>query len=115
MSDLRSITSPPGFRAAAGPGGIKASGKSDLALIAAQAPCPAAAVFTTNAIPSPSVLLGRGHIRGRKLQAIVCNSGNANASTGKRGLDDAFTMCAAVAKRLGCKPTQVLACSTGII
>lgn len=115
MPDLRSITAPQGFRAAGITCGIKASGRPDLALIAADDLCPAAAVFTTNAIPSEPVILGREHMRGGKLRAIVINSGNANASTGKRGLDDAFTMCAAVAQRLGCKPTQVLACSTGII
>ena len=115
MADIRSITAPLGFRAAGGTCGIKASGKPDLALIATDAPCPAAAVFTTNAIPSPSVLVGRKHLRGGRLQAIVCNSGNANASTGARGVEDAVAMCAAAAGHLGCRPTQVLACSTGII
>src|SRR5688500_17865834 len=108
MSDLRSITAPQGFRAAGGTCGIKASGRPDLAIIAADEPCAAAAVFTTSAIPSEPVILGRKHMKGGKLQAVVINSGNANASTGKRGLDDALTMCAAVADKLECKPTQVL-------
>ncbi|MBI1368416.1 MAG: bifunctional glutamate N-acetyltransferase/amino-acid acetyltransferase ArgJ [Planctomycetes bacterium] len=111
----RSITAPHGFRAAAGPFGIKASGKSDLCLIVADAPCAAAAMFTQNKIPSEPVQLGRKHMKGGSLQAIVINSGCANASTGKPGLEDALTMCTAVAKHVGCKPQQVLACSTGII
>jgi glutamate N-acetyltransferase / amino-acid N-acetyltransferase len=115
MADLRSITAPAGFRAAGGTCGIKASGRPDLALIAADRPCPAAAVFTTSAIPSPSVIVGRKHLKAGSLQAIVCNSGNANASTGVRGVKDAAAMCGAVAQHLRCKPTQVLACSTGII
>lgn len=111
----RSITAPLGFRAAGGTCGIKASGKPDLAMIAADAPCPAAAVFTTNAIPSEPVLVGRKHMRGGSLQAIIVNSGNANASTGQRGLDDALAMCAVTAEALGCRPAHVLACSTGVI
>ncbi len=109
------MTAPKGFRAAGGFCGIKASHKFDLALIASEVLCNAAAVFTTNAIPSEPVLLGRKHIAGGKLKGLVVNSGNANASTGEQGLKNAMAMCRALADLLGCKPTQVLACSTGII
>ena len=110
-----SVTAPLGFRAAGGVFGMKTSGKPDLALIAADAPCKAAAVFTQNAIPSEPVQLGREHMKRGRCRAIVCNAGVANASTGRRGLDDARTMCETVAARLGCEPEQVLACSTGVI
>lgn len=115
QASTRSITAPKGFRAAGGAIGIKASGKPDLAIIVADDPCTAAAVFTRNKICSEPVKLGREHMRNGTLRAIVCNSGNANASMGQRGLDDAKAMCVAVAQFVGCEPMDVLACSTGKI
>ncbi len=112
---LRSVTAPRGFTAAGGTFGIKVSGRPDMALIAADHPCRVAAVFTTNRIPSEPVRVGRRHVAGGRCRAIVCNSGNANASTGQQGMADARAMCAAVAHRLKCKTTEVLACSTGVI
>lgn len=114
-TDLSSITLPKGFLAAGGTFGIKASGKPDLALIASEVDCTLAAVFTTNRIASEPVILGRRHVAGGICRAIVCNSGNANAATGAEGLANALAMCKAVARHLKCKPTQVLAGSTGII
>jgi len=111
----RSITAPQGFRAAGLSCGIKVSRKNDLAMIVADAPCKAAAVFTQNAVPSEPVQLGRKHMKSGKCQAIICNSGCANASTGKQGLDNALAMCRMVAEVVGCEPEQVLACSTGVI
>lgn len=110
-----SVTAPRGFIAAGATAGIKASGKSDLAIIAAESPCRAAAVFTTNTIPSEPVRVGREHVANGKLRAIVCNSGNANASTGARGMRDARAMCQALADELNCPSDQILACSTGVI
>lgn len=115
MPDLTSITAPLGFAAAGGTFGIKKSGRPDLALIAADVPCRVAAVFTTNRVPSEPVIVGRRHVAAGSARAIVCNSGNANASTGRRGMADALAMCKRVARHLGCDPAQVLACSTGII
>ena len=115
QASTRSVTAPKGFRAAGGAIGIKVSGKPDLALIVADEPCTAAAVFTQNKICSEPVKLGRQHMTSGTLRAIVCNSGNANASMGQRGLNDAKVMCAAVADLVGCEPTEVLACSTGKI
>ncbi|QNN24539.1 bifunctional glutamate N-acetyltransferase/amino-acid acetyltransferase ArgJ [Planctomycetales bacterium ZRK34] len=111
----RSITVPQGFKAAGTTCGIKVSRKNDLALIVADQPAVAAAVFTQNAVPSEPVQLGRKHMKSGKLRAIVCNSGCANASTGKQGLENALAMCTQVAELIGCKPTEVLACSTGVI
>jgi len=109
------VTSPRGFRAAGTTCGIKASGKPDLALIVADKPCAAAAVYTTNQMPSAPVIVGRRHLKSGTAQAILCNSGNANASTGEQGERDAIEMCNLVAKAIGCKPAHVLPSSTGII
>ncbi len=111
----RSLTAPRGFRAAAATAGIKASGKPDLALIAADRPCTAAGVFTTNRVLGAPVILGKRHLRGGRARAILCNSGNSNVATGPQGLADAHTLCAAAAQALGCKPRDVLPASTGII
>jgi glutamate N-acetyltransferase/amino-acid N-acetyltransferase len=113
--DLTGVTAPLGFRAAGGRFGIKASGNPDLALIACDVPCRVAAVFTLNTVPSEPVLVNKKHVAGGLARAIVCNSGNANAATGKRGHADAIAMCRAVAKHLRCDPHQIIVNSTGII
>jgi glutamate N-acetyltransferase / amino-acid N-acetyltransferase len=111
------ITWPRGFRAAGGTCGLKASGAPDLTLIVADGPCTAAGVFTTNALTSAPVNVGQRHLRatGGRVRAVICNSGNANASTGRAGEANALLMCALVAQRLGCSPAEVLPTSTGII
>ncbi|MFT3789095.1 MAG: bifunctional glutamate N-acetyltransferase/amino-acid acetyltransferase ArgJ [Tepidisphaeraceae bacterium] len=114
MADLH-ILSPQGFKAAGVTAGIKASGKPDVALLAADASVTAAALFTTNKVFAAPVAVGREHVRSGKLRAIIVNSGNANACTGKQGLKDAKQMCAETAKLLGAKPADVLPSSTGII
>jgi len=111
----KGITTPRGFRAAAVTCGIKESGKADLAVIVADVPCTAAGVFTTSRTPSAPVRVGRSHLRGGRARAIVCNSGNANASTGRQGERDARQMCQLLAERIGCPARQVLPTSTGII
>lgn len=117
MTDKDSIcvTYPRGFKAAAGTCGIKPSGKPDLALIVADQPCAAAAVFTKNQFPGAPVIVSREHVAGGSIQAIVCNSGVSNVATGDQGIADAKAMCAAVAKHLCCKTEQVLPNSTGVI
>ena len=105
----------PGFRFAGVACGIKESGRKDLALIVSEAPAAAAAIFTKNRIKSPSVTAGMQHVRGGLLQAVVVNSGNANACTGPRGLRDSEAMCAETARRLGIDAGRVLPSSTGII
>ncbi len=109
------LLSPKGFRAAGVRAGIKASGKPDVALLVADRPVPAAAVFTTNQVCAAPVEIGRDHIRSGKLHAIVVNSGNANACTGKQGLRDARNMCDITAKLLHADPTHILPSSTGVI
>ena len=112
---LRSITVPRGFAAAATTCGIKPSGAADLAVIAADAPCAAAGVFTKNRCPGEPVKVAKRHLRFGRTRAIVCNSGHANVATGRRGYNDALAMCSQVADALQCDRRQVLPCSTGVI
>ena len=115
------ITAPAGFRAAGVACGIKraANGTAplDLALVAADRPVTAAAVFTTNKAVAAPIVVSREHLersRGRA-RAIVVNSGCANACTGEPGLDVARTMAGAAASAIGCAPEEVLVASTGVI
>lgn len=105
----------PGFRFAGVACGIKESGRKDMALIVSEQPASAAAVFTKNRIKSPSVLVGMRHVSQGTLQAVVVNSGNANACTGPNGLRDAEAICGEVARSLGVNRSWVLPSSTGII
>jgi len=114
MAD-RTLTSPKGFRTSAVKAGIKSSGNWDLGLLAAQNPCSAAAVFTTNKVVAAPIVVTREHIADGGAQAIFVNAGNANACTADRGLRDARTICRLVARHLQIKPADVLVCSTGII
>jgi len=105
----------PGFRFAGIACGIKQSKRKDLALIVSDRPAAAAALFTKNRVKAAPVLVGMRHIRNGILQAIVVNSGNANACTGAQGRRNAETMCQQVAVALKMDPTLVLPSSTGII
>lgn len=105
----------PGFRFAGVACGIKESGRKDLALIVSDGPAAAAALFTRNRIKSPSVLSGRKRVARGVLQAVVVNSGNANACTGPGGLRDAEATCVETAGHVGIDAGQVLPSSTGII
>ncbi len=109
------LLSPRGFRAAAVAAGLKTTGKADVGILTAVRPVSAAAVFTTNKVFAAPIQVGREHIAGGKLQAVVVNSGNANACTGASGLRDARAMCALSARLLGCDAKSVLPSSTGII
>ncbi|MFA9477487.1 bifunctional glutamate N-acetyltransferase/amino-acid acetyltransferase ArgJ [Phycisphaerales bacterium AB-hyl4] len=122
----RSITDPVGFYAAGATCGIKASGLPDLALIVADRPCAAAGVFTRSRTIGAPLVVSKRHLRAGQAQAVVVNSGNANASTGKAGERDAKAMCKHVADELAhnmlttmrdvsLKPSDVLVASTGII
>ncbi|MBI2987470.1 MAG: bifunctional glutamate N-acetyltransferase/amino-acid acetyltransferase ArgJ [Deltaproteobacteria bacterium] len=105
----------PGFKFAGVACGIKKSKKKDLALIFCERPATAAALFTTNRVKAAPVLVGMRRMRRGIAQAVVVNSGNANACTGARGLRDAEATCRQVGARLGIDPGLVIPCSTGII
>lgn len=108
------ITAVKGVRAAGVACGIKA-GRLDLALIMAERPAAVAGVFTRNRVRAAPVLLCQRLLGGRRLSAIVANSGNANACTGKAGLADAEQVGRWVAEAVRRPPREVFVCSTGVI
>jgi glutamate N-acetyltransferase/amino-acid N-acetyltransferase len=109
------ITAPRGFLAAGVRCGIKKSGKADLGLIVCPTGAKAAAVFTTNKIFGAAVTVSRKHVKSGGIEAVVVNSGNANACTGQLGIKNAVKMCAETAKQIEAEPHRVLVASTGII
>ena len=112
---LKATDLPLGFTYAARAAGIKKSGKPDLALIVADQPVPCAGTFTTNRVVAAPVVLTRDRLRAGVCQAILVNSGNANACTGAQGLADARRCAALAAGSLGIAEDLVAVCSTGVI
>src|ERR1700685_2143464 len=102
------LLSPRGFSAGAARAGIKTNGQPDVGILACDAPAAAAAVFTTNKVFAAPIKIGRRHVASGKLRAVVVNSGNANACTGKQGERDALRMCDLAAAGLGGKSTEGL-------
>jgi glutamate N-acetyltransferase/amino-acid N-acetyltransferase len=116
------VTAPAGFRAAGVSCGIKrrtadAVAPLDLALLAADGPVAAAAVFTTNKAVAAPVVISREHLAasGGRVAVIATNSGCANACTGQAGMAVARGMAAAAAEALGCAVEHALVASTGVI
>jgi len=109
------VVAPLGFLSSGVSAGLKSGNKRDLALIAADKTCPAAAVFTTNKVAAAPVIVSRRHIERGVARAVVINSGNANACTGAQGQRDALAMADSVAAALGCPPQEVIVSSTGVI
>ncbi len=105
----------PGFSFAATSAGIKEGGQLDLAMIVADEPVAVAAMFTKNRVRAAPVELSMQRVERGRAQAIVVNSGNANACTGKKGLEDAKVITSIVADELGVADDMVLMASTGII
>lgn len=119
MSEIKvvpgGVVSAKGFSAAGAAGAIKYEGRDDVALIVADSPCEAAAVFTTNKVAAAPVLYDRKVVKGGVVQAILANSGCANACTGESGLADANLSALVTAGELGINPKHVLVASTGVI
>ena len=122
----QSVTAPEGFFAGGTTCGIKESGAPDLAMIVSDRPAVAAGVFTRSRTPAAPVAVNRLHLGNGLAQAIVVNSGNANASTGEPGEADARRMCGLTAEYLeeagemvpgaeDLDESDVLVASTGII
>ena len=105
----------PGFQAAGCACGIKKNGEPDLALIVADEPAAAAAVFTKNRVKAAPVLVASERVNGGRIRAVLMNSGNANACTGEEGLSAARKTSGAVAGVLGCPEELVVPASTGVI
>ena len=111
-----SVTAPAGFRAAGVTAGLKASGRPDLALVVNDGPRrDAAAIFTRNRVEAAPVTWSRVAVADGRIDAIVLNSGGANACTGPEGFADTHTMAEHVADALGISSGDVLVCSTGLI
>jgi glutamate N-acetyltransferase/amino-acid N-acetyltransferase len=104
-----------GFRFAGVHAGIKSDGALDMGLIAAETPVDSAGVFTRNLVRAAPVELSARRLRGGTSQAVLVNSGNANACTGSAGRDAALTLSGDTAKALRIRRGLVLPASTGVI
>jgi glutamate N-acetyltransferase / amino-acid N-acetyltransferase len=111
-----SVTAPRGFRAAGVTAGLKASGRPDLALVVNDGPDHhAAAVFTGNRVEAAPVTWSRTVVADGRADAVVLNSGGANACTGAPGFQDTHRTAEHVGAALGLAPGDVVVCSTGLI
>lgn len=111
------LTRVSGFRAIGVTCGLKESGQPDLALVLADQPCAAAAVFTTNAFKAAPVLYDLDLLQktGGRVQGVVINAGNANAVTGEQGLRDAEQMARLTESACGLPVDTIFVMSTGVI
>ena len=109
------VCAPKGFKASGVHCGIrKNKTKKDLALIVADKPCSAAAVYTTNKVYGAPIVVTREHLKNGVAKAVICNSGNANTCNAN-GVEIAEGMCALVEKYIGVKAEDVIVASTGVI
>ncbi len=109
------VTSPQGFHAGATSAGIKnGKDKLDLGILFSETPCVTAGLFTGSRIKAAAVTWSQQTLKKGKAQAIVVNSGCANAYTGEQGLADAAEMAALAARGIGLSPEDVLVTSTGV-
>jgi glutamate N-acetyltransferase / amino-acid N-acetyltransferase len=106
---------PKGFLFSAVEAAIKKAGRKDLALIYSQTAANMAGVFTANRVKAAPVKVDMRRIKAGKGQAIIINSGNANACTGGKGMQDAGEMTKLIAHALKLKPSLVYVSSTGVI
>ena len=105
-----------GVRIGVAEAGIRKANRKDLTVFLVEEGCAVGAVFTQNRYAAAPVQVCREHLAsGQPVRAIVINTGNANAGTGKAGLSDARQTCAAVARAMGLQHEQVLPFSTGVI
>jgi glutamate N-acetyltransferase / amino-acid N-acetyltransferase len=112
---IKKGVTPKGFSFSTVGAAIKKPGRKDLALIVSEVPAVTAGCFTTNSVKAAPVRLCMKRIGSGEGQAIVVNSGNANACTGQQGMRDAGAIIASVAKDLGIPRSLVYICSTGVI
>jgi len=107
--------SPKGFKFSAVEAAVKKPGRLDFALIYSETPAVAAAVFTTNKVVAAPVILSKERMSAGRCQALVVNSGNANACTGECGMSAARETTRLVAEQLGVAAELIQVCSTGVI
>lgn len=109
------VTAPMGYRAGSAASGIKKK-KLDMTVLVSERPAVVAGAFTTNIVKAAPVVWDQRIVSsGSLVRALVVNSGNANACTGRKGWDDVQATAALVGKKLGVDARQVLVCSTGVI
>lgn len=113
--DGGTIVSPKGFKAGGLHCGLKKTDRHDLGAIVSDVPAVAAAVYTTNVFQAAPLKVTRESLQNGKLRAIVVNSGNANACTGKQGEEDAYAMRSTAASWFGVAEEDVAVASTGVI
>lgn len=111
---IKNITNVKGIKCWGAHSGVK-SLRRDLAIIYSEVPASAAAVFTKNHIIAEPLKLSKKHIKNGVIQAIVVNSGNANACTGSQGYEGAKAMAKTLAGELKIAPEMILVASTGLI
>lgn len=109
------VTAARGFRACGVAAGIKYQDRKDMALLVADVPAAVAALYTTNEVAAAPVQVDRERTRSGQAQAVIVNSGCANACTGETGLQNAREMARVTAEALGIDERLVLVCSTGVI
>ena len=109
------VTAPKGFLAAGAACGLKKNGNKDLAIVFSEGTAAASGVFTTNVVKGHSLQVTMEHIKNGYAQAVVINSGNANACVGEQGYKDAKEMAELSAELLDCSPEDVIVGSTGVI
>src|SRR5919107_1732628 len=109
------VTAASGFVAAGVGCGVRDAGRRDLGLLFSELPCETAAVFTRNAVWGAPLVVTREAVERGGVRAVVVNSGNANAATGERGIEDARAMQALGAEALGIEAGEVAVASTGVI
>ena len=110
------VTSPAGFKAAVAAAGIKYQGRTDMAMVYSEVPCDCAGTFTSNIVKAACVMWDKEIVEsGRKMQAVVVNSGIANACTGQEGYDACRKTAEAVNEALGVPADTVAVASTGVI
>lgn len=111
-----SVTTPAGFRAGGLHCGLKKTDRHDLGAILCEVPAAAAAVYTTNKVQAAPLKVTRESLAaGGRLRALLVNSGNANACTGRQGEADAYEMRNAFAEAVGIPQEQIAVASTGVI
>jgi glutamate N-acetyltransferase/amino-acid N-acetyltransferase len=108
---------PKGFRFAAAACGLRRKNRLDLGVVIADKPCTAAGMFTRNLVKAAPVVLCEKHLAAAasRIRAIVVNSGNANCANGPAGMRASRATAMAAARALGCRDSQILVCSTGVI
>lgn len=110
------VTSPKGFKAADCAAGIKYQGRTDMAMVSSDVPCDCAGTFTSNVVKAACVQWDMDLVySGRKMQAVVVNSGIANACTGKEGFEACEKTAKAVEKYANIPADTVAVASTGVI